>query len=70
MLEWLFLALLVDRAEAIEDPVDPIAGEEPDEIVLGGEVEARFAGVALATGPAAKLVVDAARLVPLGTEDE
>ena len=33
------------------------------------EVEARLAGVALAAGAAAELVVDPARLVPFGAED-
>ena len=49
--------------------VDPVAGEQADEVVLAGEVEARLAGVALAAGAAAELVVDAARLVALGAED-
>src|SRR5690606_5534580 len=64
------LALLADGAEAVEDPVDPVAGEQPHELVLGGEVEARLAGVALAAGAAAELGVDPARLVALGAEDE
>ena len=50
-------------------PVDPVAGEEADEVVLAGEVEARLAGVALAAGAAAELVVDPPRLVALGAED-
>ena len=45
-------------------------GEQAHEVVLGREVEARLAGVALAAGAAAQLVVDAARLVALGAEDE
>ena len=69
-LERVLLALVVDRAEAVEDPVDPVAGEEADEVVLGGEEEARLAGVALAAGAAAKLVVDPPRLVALGAADE
>src|SRR3954471_20922996 len=69
--ERLLLArLLVDGTETIEDPVDPVAREQAHEVVLGGDVEARLAGVALAAGAAAKLVVDAARLVALGAEDE
>ena len=64
------LALLVDRAEAVEDFVDAVAGEEADHVVFGGEEEARLAGVALAAGAAAQLVVDAARLVALGAADE
>ena len=46
-LDRLFLALLADGAEPVEDLVDPVAGEEAHEVVLGGEVEARLARVAL-----------------------
>ena len=56
--------------EPVEDLVDPLAGEQPHEVVLGGEEEARFAGVALTAGAAAQLVVDPARLVALGADDE
>ncbi len=38
-LERVLLALVVGRAEAVEDPVDPVAGEEPDQVVLGGQEE-------------------------------
>ena len=69
-LERVLLALLVDRAQAVEDLVDAVAGEEPDQVVLGREVEARLAGVSLATGAPAQLVVDAPRLVALGAADE
>ena len=68
-LDRLLATLLVDGAEAVEDPVDPVAGEEAHEVVLGGEEEARLAGVALAAGAAAQLVVDPARLVALGADD-
>src|SRR5919198_814258 len=69
-LDRLLVALVVGRPQAVEDPVDPVAGEEAHEVVLGGEEEARLAGVALPTGAAAQLVVDAARLVALGAHDE
>ena len=69
-LDRLLVALLVDGAEAVEDLVDAVAGEQADEVVLGGEEEARLARVALAAGAAAQLVVDAARLVALGAADE
>src|SRR3954469_970615 len=69
-LDRLLVALLVRRPEAVEDLVDPVAGEQPDEVVLGRQEEARLAGVALAAGPAAQLVVDAPRLVALGADDE
>ena len=38
-------------------------------MVFQRDEELRLAGVALATGATTKLVVDAARLVPLGAED-
>ena len=69
-LDRLLLALLADGAEAVEDAVDPVAGEQAHEVVLGGEEEARLARVALAAGAAAQLVVDPARLVALGADDE
>ena len=68
-LDRLLLALVGGGAEAVEDAVDPVAGEQAHEVVLGGEVEAGLAGVALAAGAAAQLVVDPARLVALGAED-
>ena len=46
------------------------SGEEADHVVFGGEEEAGLAGVALAAGTAAQLVVDAAGLVALGAADE
>ena len=69
-LDRLLVALVVDGAEAVEDLVDAVAGEQAHEVVLGGQEEARLAGVALAAGAAAQLVVDAARLVALGADDE
>ena len=69
-LDRLLVALVVDRAEAVEDLVDPVAGEQAHEVVLGRQEEARLAGVALAAGAAAQLVVDAPRLVALGAADE
>ena len=47
---------------------DAVRGEHPHQVVLERQVEQRRAGVALATGPPAELVVDAARLVPLGAQ--
>ncbi len=61
--------LVVGDLEALHDPVDPVAGEEPHEVVLGGEVEAGLARVALTARAAAELVVDPAGLVALGAED-
>ena len=69
-LDRFLVALLVEAAEFVEDAVDAVAREQAHEIVLGGEEEARLAGIALAAGAAAQLVVDAARLVALGAADE
>src|SRR5262249_7831412 len=60
--------LVVRQLEALHDVVEPVAREQPDEVVLAGEVEAGLAGIALAARAAAELVVDAARLVALGAE--
>src|SRR5215203_4280769 len=69
-LDRLLLALLADGADAVEDAVDPVAREQPHQVVFGGQEEARLAGVALAARAPAQLVVDPARLVPLGADDE
>src|SRR6267142_2084812 len=61
------LALL--HAQALHDPLDALAAEDAQQVVLEREVEVRRAGVALAPGAAAQLVVDAARLVTLGADD-
>ena len=49
-----------------EEGVDDVALEQPHEVVLERQVEARLARVALTAGAAAQLVVDAPRLVALG----
>ena len=49
--------------------LDPLGAEDAHQVVFEREVEARGAGIALAAGAAAELVVDAARLVALGAED-
>ena len=51
------------------EPVDHRRVEQPHEVVLQREVEPALAGVALAAGATAQLVVDPAGLVPLGAED-
>ena len=57
------------HAERLQQRGDPLAGEDAHEVVFEREEEARRAGVALAAGAAAELVVDAAGLVALGAED-
>ena len=69
-LDRFLVALLVHAAETVEDLVDAVAGEQPHEVVLGGQEEARLARVALAAGAPAQLVVDAPGLVALGPADE
>ena len=64
VLDWLALG----RSELVEDVVDAIASEEPHDLVLGRQVEPCLTGVALTAGAATQLVVDAAGLMPLGTE--
>src|SRR6202012_4269017 len=46
-----------------------LAGEDAHEVVFEGEIETRGAGVALATGAATELVVDATGLVAFRAED-
>src|SRR5450759_1457370 len=54
--------------QTAEDAVHAVAGEQADELVLGGEIETGLAGVALPAGTAAQLVVDAPALVARGAE--
>src|SRR6185295_14541691 len=69
-LDRLLFALLAGGPEAVEDAIDAVAGEQAHEVVLGGQEEARLAGIALAAGAAAQLIVDSPRLVALGAADE
>ena len=57
------------HAEPQHQVLHALAAEDAQQVVLQREEEARAAGVALAAGAAAQLVVDAARLVPLGADD-
>ena len=57
------------HAQAREHVLDPLAGEDPHQVVFEREVEAAAAGVALPAATAAELQVDAAGLVPLGADD-
>ena len=58
------------QAQRVHHVLDPLAAEEAHQVVLQGEVEPGLAGVALAAGTAAQLVVDPAGLVALGADDE
>ena len=66
--------LVLDRdallhPEPLHEARDAVGAEDPHQVVFEREIEARRAGIALPAGAAAQLVVDAARLVPLGAED-
>ena len=68
MLDQELVAVLVDLREelVVEDLVDAVAGEQAHEVVLGREVEARLARVALAAEPRSWLSIrrDSCRSVP------
>ena len=55
-------------AQPLHDRADPLGVEHPHQVVFERQVEPALARVTLAPGPAAQLVVDASRLVPLGAE--
>ena len=55
--------------EPLHQARDAVRPEDAHQVVFERQVEARGARVALAAGAAAQLVVDAARLVPLGADD-
>ena len=60
---------VVGEVRAGEDRLGGAGLEQAHQVVGQRQVEAALAGVALTAGAAAQLVVDAARLVPLGAED-
>ena len=57
------------HAEPLHQAGDAVRAEDAHQVVFEREIEARRAGVALASGAAAQLVVDAPRLVALGADD-
>ena len=57
------------HTEFLEESGHPLACEDAHEIVFEGEEETRGAGVALASGAAAELIVNATGLVALRAED-
>ena len=58
------------QVQLIHNAGDAVAAEQADQIVLQAQVKPGLAGVALPSGAAPQLVVDAAGVVPLGTDDE
>jgi hypothetical protein len=61
--------LPVLQAELLHEAGDALAAENAQQVVLQRHVEAGGARVPLAAGAAPQLVVDAARLVPLGAQN-
>src|ERR1019366_7048609 len=57
------------HAEPGQDSRDPFAGEDTHQVVLQRQEESARTRIALPTGAAAKLIVDAARLVAFGADD-
>ena len=56
------------QAELLQHAVHAARAEDPHQVVFQRQVELGAAGVALAAGAAAQLVVDAPAFVPLGAE--
>src|SRR5271157_3670357 len=57
------------HAQALQQVRNPLLGEDAHQVVFKRKIEARRAGVTLAAGASAKLIVNAARLVAFGAED-
>ncbi len=57
------------EAELLQHAVHAVGAEDAHQVVLERQVELRAAGIALAAGAAAQLVVDAPRFVALGADD-
>ncbi len=57
------------HAEALHQAGDAIRAEDAHQVVFERQEETRRAGIALAAGAAAQLVVDAPRFVTLGADD-
>ena len=61
--------LAFGQLEPVHDGGDAVGGEDAQQRVFQRQVEAAGAGVALAAGTAAQLVVHAARFMALGADD-
>jgi len=61
--------VLVD-AERLHHAHDALGAEQTHDVVLQRQIELRFAGVSLTAGAAAQLIINPARLVALGADDE
>src|SRR5690606_21787335 len=61
--------LALGQTQALHDGANTVAREDAHQRVFKGQIEARGTRVALTARTTAKLVVDTARFVPLGTDD-
>ncbi len=61
--------LAVLEAEPGQHGVEPVGAEDPHQIVFQRQEEFRASGIALASGSAAQLVVDAPQFMALGADD-
>ena len=61
--------VLVD-AERFHHVHNALGAEQTHDVVLQGKIELRLAGVSLTAGAAAQLIINTARLVALGADDE
>src|SRR6267143_5381766 len=64
-----FDRFVIGDAEHVHHALDALAAEDAHQVVVERQEEARRAGVTLAAGAAAELIVDAAAFVPLGADD-
>ena len=62
-------ALIFLDAETAHHGVHTVGREDAHQIIFNGDVEFRFAGVALTAGPAAQLIVDPAAFVAFGAQN-
>ena len=62
--------LVLLEAQLLQHRIHALGTEDAHEVVIEREIEQRAAGIALAAGAAAQLVVDAPALVALGADDE
>ena len=61
--------LILGHAQRIDDASHTLGAEQAHQVVLHGQVEGAFAGVALTAGAAAELIVNAAAFVALGAQN-
>ena len=65
-----FNRLILFYIQARHQRLNPLAAEQPHQIILKREEETAGARIALTSGTAAQLIVDTAGLVPLRTDDK